>query len=112
MKNYKIWSEKERRQSLIKTKAAIATGAIPKAEELGCEWCGQKEGIIDYHNENYSHPTKYLKALCWRCHMIHHSMYRNPEAFKKYFQRVAEGEQDPPVYKRDFNILREDYGIY
>ena len=110
MQSYKGWTPAERYESLKKTKQAIRDGIIPKAHT--CNRCGQTEGIIQYHNEDYSDPIKYLEMLCWRCHMIHHSTRRNPGAVKAYFEEVASGKRYPPVYKHDFNILKRDHGIY
>lgn len=109
MKDYKQWTAKERYASLKLTKKAIADGTIPPATK--CCKCRQEKGIIQYHNEDYSDPIKFLLQLCWRCHMILHSQYRNPEACRLYWERIAKGEQDAPVYKHDFNILLKDYGI-
>jgi len=111
MKSYKGWTAEERRKSLILTKRAIAEWKIPPANELWCNRCWQKEWIIDYHNENYSHPTKYLEPLCFRCHIIHHSQRRAPEACKKYWEEIKNGKQYPPVYKRDMSIFRKDNNI-
>ena len=51
---------------------------------------------------------KALVPICWRCHMILHSYHRNPSAYKKYFQEVKDGIQYPPVYKHNFDILKEN----
>lgn len=109
MSSYKGWTGEERLKSLALTKKAIADGVIPKPTV--CEWCGQDKGIIQYHNENYSHPTKYLKSLCWRCHMIHHSRHFAPEQCKAYFDAIAAGKRFPPVYRHDFSILERDHNI-
>lgn len=109
MKSYKGWTKEERMKSSKLTKRAIANGEIPPPTK--CERCGQTKGIIHYHNENYSHPTKYLEQLCWRCHLIHHSKYRSREAHDKYFKEISEGKIYPPVYKNDITILRREHGI-
>ena len=89
--------------SLKLTKAAIASGEIPKPHK--CNRCGQTQGIIDYHNEDYSHPTKFLEQLCFVCHMIHHSERRNPVGRKNYFAYVAFGYQHPPTFNRNIHII-------
>jgi hypothetical protein len=109
MKSYKGWSAEQRMESFRKTMKAIEDGVIPKAHT--CNRCGQKEGIIQYHNEDYSDPIKYLEMLCWRCHMMHHSKKRNPEAVANYFREVAEGKQYKPVYKHNFDILKIDHNV-
>jgi hypothetical protein len=109
--NYKQWSGAERDRSYRLTVKAIKAGEIPPATDLGCNRCKQTEGIIHYHNHDYSHPTKYLEPLCWRCHMILHSIRRNPEAVNDYWSEIFQGKQYPPVFKHDFSILRRDHGI-
>ena len=74
MKRFKNWSAAERRKSGEKTYEAIQKGKIPKPSK--CNRCGQTEGIIDYHNHDYSHPTKFLEQMCVRCHMMYHSVFR------------------------------------
>jgi len=106
---YKEWTAEERLASLAKTKAAILSGEIPKPTK--CELCGQDKGIIQYHNDDYSHPTKYLRSYCWRCHMMHHSVRRAPDAVKAYFDAVASGKRFPPVYKHNFKILADEHGV-
>ena len=110
MKTYKKWSPAERMVSFKKTMAAIEAGIIPKPHT--CNRCGQTKGIIQYHNEDYSDPIKYLEMLCWRCHIIHHSVRRNPEAVRLYFEEVKSGKIFPPVFKHNFDILKQEHGIY
>jgi hypothetical protein len=109
--NYKQWSSAERDAMYRHTVKAIQNGEIPHAADLGCNRCKQTEGIIHYHNHDYSHPTKYLEPLCWRCHMILHSIKRNPEAVNDYWTSIFLGKIWPPVMKHDFNILRVEHGI-
>lgn len=103
MKSYKGWTPAQRLASLKKTKAAIKNGEIPKPSK--CNRCGLEKGIIHYHNENYSHPTKYLEQLCWTCHMMHHSKRRTPISHVLYFEQVEKGIQPEPVYYHDFKHL-------
>ncbi len=108
---YKGFSPQQRQESYQKTRKAIRKGESPRPVEIGCQRCGQKEGKIMYHNNDYSHPTKFLEALCWRCHMIHHSERINPEACKAYWESVAQGKIWRPVFKHDFGILAREHGI-
>jgi hypothetical protein len=111
LKSYKGWTAKERAASARLSKKAIEAGIIPPPEDLGCNRCKQKEGIIHYHNEDYSDPIKYLEALCWRCHVILHSIHRNPEACQAYWDSISMGKQWPPVYKHDWGILKREHRI-
>jgi hypothetical protein len=92
------------------TKRALAEAGKPLKPDR-CHRCGQTKGIIEYHNRNYDHPTKYLEALCFRCHMAVHCKWRVPAAVKKYFQLIAEGYTFPPVFTRNFWIVRRDHGF-
>ena len=105
MTNYKGWTAEERQDSLKLTKQAIKSGSIPKP--CKCNRCGQDEGIIDYHNEDYSHPTKYLEQLCFVCHLIHHSERRNPIGRRNYFAAVAFGYRAAPAYTRSLGIIAQ-----
>jgi hypothetical protein len=69
MKRYRGWTGKERLKSLHKTRKAIEDGLIPKPKK--CNRCGGTRGVR-YHNRDYSDPTKYLEALCTRCHLKEH----------------------------------------
>ena len=112
MRAYKQWSPEHRRASLEKTKLAIASGLIPEAKKLGCNRCKQKEGIIEYHNCNYDHPTKYLEALCYRCHMMIHNFHNNPQAVFEYFEEVWRGKCYEPVFKRDYYKIMYQHGVF
>lgn len=105
----RVWSPAERMASLKKTKEAIAKGIIPPATK--CNRCGQTRGIIQYHNHDYSSPTEFLEALCWRCHMMFHSVRFAREQVDRYFSAVESGKQWPPVYKHDFGTLARDHGV-
>lgn len=100
----------ERAKSGAATNKAIKDGVIPPAKELGCKCCGQKEGIIEYHNPTYQSPTEGLEPLCYLCHMVLHSMHFAQEACRDYFLRVGRGERFGPVYSRDFGQLKQ-FGI-
>jgi hypothetical protein len=132
MKSYKKWSPEFRRASLKLTNKAKKHGWVQ--EPKCCNRCGQTEGILHLHNEDYD-VTFYtlekvfnrfpisitddeltairevLEPLCWRCHMMHHSVRRSPEAVKKYFKEIAGGKRYPRVLRHDFKILREN-GVY
>jgi len=117
LRDFKQWSAAERRASAWKTKKAIEDGTIPPPEDLGCNRCGQKQGILQYHNHDYSDPVKYLEPLCWRCHMILHSTHINSQACQEYWDNIwlcrfqEQSAPFKPVYKLDFIILRRDHSI-
>ena len=137
MNNYnngtKTWTGAERQESYKLTMKAISDGIITDKSKKVCERCGQEHGLIMLHNNDYDVTLMYLGAyynrgweitpealkkisealeeMCWRCHMIHHSIRRNPTACALYWEQIARGKQFPPVYKHDFNILKKEHGI-
>lgn len=131
--SYKKWTKEERNFSYELTKMAEARGWIKPRKK--CGRCGQQEGIIHLHNEDYdvtikvlsdvflnipdgqepvitpeqkAEIDKVLEILCWRCHMIHHSAYRNPAACEKYWDEIKSGKMYPPVFKHNFAVLKEN----
>jgi hypothetical protein len=108
-RNGRTWTPAERTRSLALTKRAIAEGLIPPATR--CARCGQDRGIVQYHNHDYSDPVKFLEALCWRCHMVHHSRHIAPKACTRYEDEVKGGKRYPPVFRHNFAILCRDHGI-
>ena len=92
----RTWTWAQRLASLKLTKLAIKEGKILPPDQLGCKRCGQKLGIIEYHNHDYDSPTKFLEPLCFRCHRMIHSS----ESAKRYFVEVTAGKQYPPVYRQ------------
>lgn len=132
MASYKHWSSEFRNKSYSLTTRAKKLGWI-KAQDK-CERCGQEEGIIHLHNEDYDVTYNTLREVfdrkpvsiteeektnvnavlfvwCWRCHMMHHTMHRNPVKVKEYFAAVDAGKIFPPVLKHDFNILKVDHNV-
>ena len=132
MRNYKGWSGDFRKESLKLTNAAKKMGWIENPSK--CNRCGQTEGILHLHNEDYD-VTYYtlkevfdrfpisitveeqekvnsvLEQICWRCHMMHHSVRRNKQAVEKYFVEIKNGKKYPPVYRHDFTILKRDHNV-
>lgn len=132
MRNYKGWSGDFRKESLKLTNKAKKMGWI--ANPSKCNRCGQTEGILHLHNEDYD-VTYYtlkevfdrfpisitteekekvnsvLEQICWRCHMLHHSVRRNKQAVEKYFEEIKNGKKYPPVYRHDFTILKRDHNV-
>lgn len=132
MKHYKGWSGQFRSASLKYTNWAKKQGWIENPKK--CNRCGQTEGILHLHNEDYDityytlkevserfpvsitkeeieKVNSVLEPLCWRCHMMHHSVGRNKEAVAKYFEEIKNGKKWPPVYKHNFTILKIDHNV-
>lgn len=80
------------------------TGALPRPTQ--CAACGQTDGAIHGHLEDYDQPTTYV-PLCITCHLLLHCRYRNHRVWHEYRQRVAQGWQAPPLDQRTaFGVLK------
>ena len=70
-------------------------GAGRRQRPTLCDLCGQDEGLIQAHSEDYSGPPfgdniGYF-ALCYICHMMIHCRFRNPRAWSDYRRLLSEG---------------------
>lgn len=65
---YNGFTHSERMAGYRIVEDAIASGAIPPPRK--CNRCGQTEGLIVYHSEDYTPVTilKQIEPLCGRCH--------------------------------------------
>jgi hypothetical protein len=60
---------------------------------LVCDACGQDEGPIEAHSEDYSEPFgSHIgePALCFRCHVAVHCQFKNPVAWEAYKLQVRQ----------------------
>lgn len=65
-----------------------------KARHAACQACGQDQGLIMGHSEDYSEPYgPHIGrwGLCYRCHMMIHCREKSPEVFDRYRREVAAG---------------------
>ena len=72
-----------------KIKVAVELGLIPPARESGCSVCGNTEGRIDYHNEDYSRPLQTV-AICMKCHLSLHNRFRTKGYAASWDKRVKQ----------------------
>ncbi len=76
------------------------SGQIERPAE--CCACGQREGVLHHHAEDYSEPFgPHLTAypICIRCHMKLHRRHKDPVAWKLYCDEIEQASGN--------NILRE-----
>lgn len=109
--SYNGFSGNVREQRHKELKALIKSGQVKDPMTMSCVKCGQDKGIRHYHTEDYSTATSGIECFCWTCHMVTHSKRRAPAACDAYWKRISEGYVPAPVYRNDFSILRENYGI-
>ena len=64
-----------------------------------CLACGQTEGAIDGHWEDYSPPFSEDTdiPLCRRCHLMVHVRLKQSSAWKAYRELIKAGWQGPPI---------------
>ena len=88
MNPYNGFTPEQRLAAFEITKAAWRSGEAtpPRA----CEDCGQTEGRIEAHDEDYDQPLRYYE-VCYTCHMMIHCRYRDPFRWGQYIAMVADG---------------------
>lgn len=110
VKSYNGFSPAQRMRALNWLKGEYAAGRRAKAVE--CDCCGQTKGIIEHHSEDYSEPFgDHIGAwsLCFICHMMIHCRYRNPRAWTRYKESIADGFTFEPFYNRNWDAFRRRF---
>lgn len=113
MKDYNGFTANERIKALKWLQAEYTTGG--RTPPRKCDVCGQTEGIIEAHSEDYSAPYGDhigRVGLCFLCHMEVHCRFRSPMAWKRYKVMVEEGAHFPAFYSRDFPTFVKLYLNY
>lgn len=99
MNSYNGFSSAQRYKAQRWLNARWADGAFPRPSR--CCACGQMDGIIHAHAEDYSEPFAHGKTdeypLCFCCHMMVHCRFLNPAAWKRYREMIGEGWVHAPV---------------
>ena len=106
MKSYNGFEPRQRLRALAWLKQQYAQGT--RTRPIECDACGQTEGIIERHSEDYSEPFgDHIGAygLCFTCHMFVHCRFRSPAAWLAYCEAVAEGATFPPFHIRNFPMF-------
>jgi hypothetical protein len=105
MKSYNSFTPKQRMKAYDWLMVEYAAGR--RVRPTICDACGQKEGLIEPHSEDYSGPPfgdhigQY--GVCFTCHMMIHCRFRSPEAWHNYREAVRGGEIFAPIRVRAFN---------
>jgi len=86
-KNGKWFSGEYRVKQSRLLRDAIERGDV--APPTKCNRCGQEDGVIHTHIEDYDNPLKY-EPLCILCHMVHHSSWFAKKECAAYFEHVKE----------------------
>lgn len=82
-----------------------------RVKPVRCDVCLHTAGVIEPHSEDYSPPYgdnigRY--GLCYRCHMMLHCRFRQPDAFAFYCRTLAEGDRFPAMKSRHFPTVIRD----
>jgi hypothetical protein len=83
-----------------------------RSPPTSCDGCGQTEGIIEAHSEDYSEPYgDHIGqfGFCYRCHMMLHNRIRAPEVWTRYKAEVAAGVTFTPFLVRDWWSFRAQH---
>jgi hypothetical protein len=110
MKSYNGYTPAQRNKAQAWLNSQWRAGKLQRP--CVCHACGQKEGIIDAHAEDYSEPFAAGKTdqyhLCFQCHMMVHCRFRNLDKWRWYKQAVADGMTFEPYFARDFGRFSRD----
>lgn len=86
MNSYNGFTPSQRVKAQNWLKKQWATGSLVRP--CKCYACGQTDGLIDAHAEDYSEPFASGKTdqfhLCRKCHMQVHRRFANPQAWLRY----------------------------
>ena len=99
--SYNGFGPKIRDDSYRWMKAEINAGRVPEPAE--CLACGETNGHMDYHTEDYSLPFGphiYAYSLCFRCHMMLHIRYRRRKDWLRYVEQLEAGAVYFPLKSR------------
>lgn len=110
MKPYNTFTEQERNDAQKWLNQQWASGALTKP--FKCDVCGQEEGIIDAHAEDYrkpfgEHTDRY--HLCFTCHMVVHCRFSNKQMWNEYRANIERGMRYAPFHKRDWPSFQQQF---
>ena len=98
LKTYNGYHHSQRMRALAWLKAEYAAGR--RQPPIACEACGQTEGPIQAHSEDYSEPFgQHIRRyrVCYRCHMMIHCKFKNAAAWETYKRHLHEGRIFLPI---------------
>lgn len=103
MNSYNGFTPEQRYKALAWIKREWAEGR--RARPTMCEVCGQADGVVEAHSEDYSAPYGDhigRHSLCYRCHMMVHCRFKNAAAWHAYQQQMREGLRFAAMPTRNF----------
>lgn len=97
MAEYNGFSESQRQKAQRWLRREIELRHIPKPTR--CQNCGQAEGVIQYHAEDFNEPFGahlYQYQLCYVCKMMLFCRFRCRKAFNRYCDDLRKGKNFIP----------------
>lgn len=108
MKSYNGFSPEQREKAQAWLRRQWDAGELERPKK--CCACGQTDGVLDAHAEDYSEPFgPHISEfpLCYLCHMMVHCRFGSgATAFHRYETLIAEGFRFPAFARRNFDYVR------
>ena len=113
MNSYNGYTPAQRYKALSWFKKQIKEGKKPSHPHQ-CDFCGQNNGVIAWHSEDYSEPYgdhigKY--GVCYVCHMMIHCRFKNKQLWLNYTQKISQSFQTQPFHFNDWKTFKEKFLI-
>lgn len=113
MNSYNGFSPAQRYKALAWFKKEIKEGRKPEKPDV-CDCCGQTNGHLMWHSEDYSEPFgKHIgeHGLCYVCHMMVHCRFRNKSLWQEFVNILTSGKKPQPYYYNDWKSFKAEYLI-
>jgi hypothetical protein len=104
LKTYNGFDHYQRMAALRWLKREYAAGR--RTPPVKCDACGQTDGLIQAHSEDYSVPHANhtgFYGVCYRCHMMIHNRFKNHKAWETYKRQIRSGLIFYPI--TSFNVF-------
>lgn len=98
LSDYNGFPGKMREKSLRRVHKLWDSGEVPRPTQ--CDACGQRDGTIHGHSEDYSDDHVHL-PLCITCHLLLHMRFQMPSTWDTYRAQVRAGYQGTPLEQRN-----------
>jgi len=102
---YNGFTPDERHHASRAARLAREAGKLPPLPPMKCMACGQTEGRIEPHSEDYSTPIgPHLGAYVWCffCHRMLHNRFWAPDAWDRYRAALRKGATFAPVFTNTY----------
>lgn len=107
MKSYNGFSPEQRYKALAYHKEQIKLGKKPPKPDC-CDACGQTEGFLTWHSEDYSEPFgEHIgqHGVCYVCHMMIHCRFRNRFAWAYHIDELRKGKMPQPMHTANWRVF-------